>query len=345
MTKLASRIFGASLALTAVSTTASAEIDRLFLQLGSPFPEGVYLSDIDRFVAAELAERSDGRIEVDLNFSNALGGPNEIIPLVGASAIGLGGIVTGYHFGELPFAGLTNAVPATFEADSVLDITETLYAENETIQAEFDRLNLKPLVLRHLPQYTLLCTEPVRTMDDLRGKKVRSYGAFIPQMLEALGAIPVNLGMPEMYESLQRGVVDCVYWTRSLTVPFKLHEVAKYMSDLDLGAINAVTLFTSQDNWNSWSPETRALFMEVAAEAKAMSLPMTQEVEAAALEVMRANGVEVIEFEEKDAAYAAVPDMLTLWVEQISERFPDLAEEAAGTANDVRQMMGEDSQS
>ena len=178
-------------------------------------------------------------------------------------------------------------------------------------------------------------------MADLQGKKVRSYGAYIPQMLEALGAIPVNLGMPEMYESLQRGVVDCVYWTRSLTVPFKLHEVAKYMSDLELGAINAVTLFTSRDAWDSWTPETRALFEEVAAEAKAMSLPMTREVEEAALEVMRENGVEVVEFEEKEAAYAAVPDMLTLWVEQISERFPDLSDEAEATAAEVRAMMDE----
>lgn len=339
MTKLASCAFGAALA--ALTAPANAEIDNLNLQLGSPFPEGVYLSDIDRFVAEELNKRSDGKIEVDLNFSNALGSPNEIIPLVGASAVGLGGIVTGYHVGEMPFAGLTNAVPAVFQSESVLDLTETLFTENETIQAEFDRLNLQPLVLRHLPQYTLLCTEPVRTMADLEGKKIRSYGAYIPKMLEALGAIPVNLGMPEMYESLQRGVVDCVYWTRSLTVPFKLHEVAKYMSDLELGAINAVTLFTSKDNWHSWSPETQALFTEVAAEAKAMSVPMTQAVEDAALEVMNANGVEVIEFEEKEAAMAAIPDMLSLWVELTSDRLPDLADEAAATAESVREMMGE----
>jgi TRAP-type C4-dicarboxylate transport system substrate-binding protein len=342
MNHLTPRLVGATLAAALLAAPATAEVDRLFLQLGSPFPEGVYLSDIDRFVADELAKRSNGKIEVDLNFSNALGGPSEIIPLVGAGAIGLGGIVTGYHFGELPFAGLTNAVPATFEADSVLDITETLYAENPAIQAEFERLNLQPLVLRHLPQYTLLCTQPVRTMADLEGKKVRSYGAYIPKMLEALGAIPVNLGMPEMYESLQRGVVDCVYWTRSLTVPFKLHEVAKYMSDLELGAINAVTLFTSQDNWKSWSPETRALFTEIGAEAKAMSLPMTQAVEDAALDVMRENGVEIVPFEEKEAAYAAIPDMLTLWTEQVSARFPDLAEDAAATAEAVRAMMADD---
>jgi TRAP-type C4-dicarboxylate transport system substrate-binding protein len=239
----------------------------------------------------------------------------------------------------MPFAGLTNAVPATFESDTVLDITEKLFTENETILAEFERLNIKPLVLRHLPQYTFLCTEPVRTMADLQGKKIRSYGAYIPQMLEALGATPVNLSMPEMYESLQRGVVDCVYWTRSLTVPFKLHEVAKYMSDLQLGAINAVTLFTSVDNWNSWSPETRALFEEIGQEAKAMSLPMTQAVEDAALDVMRANGVEIVEFEEKEAAMAAIPDMLSLWVEQISQRTPELADEAEATAAQVREMM------
>ena len=260
------RIAGLAVLLASISFgTATARIDRLTLQFGSPFPEGVYLSDIDRFFAEELAKRSDGRIEIDMNFSNALGGPNEIIALVGAGAVDLGGIVTGYHFGELPFVGLTNAVPATFEAETVLDITEALFNRNETMQTEMERLNLQPILLRHLPQYTFVCTTPVRTMADLEGKKIRSYGAYIPKMIESLGAIPVNLSMPEMYESLQRGVVDCVYWTRSLTVPFRLHEVAKSLSDLNLGAINAFTVFTSRDNWSSWSDETRTLIREVAA--------------------------------------------------------------------------------
>ena len=336
------RITGPAALFTLIwCSTAMAEIDRLTLQFGSPFPEGVYLSDIDRFFAEELAKRSGGRIEIDLNFSNALGGPNEIIPLVGAGAVDLGGIVTGYHFGELPFVGLTNAVPATFKAETVLDITEALFNQNETMQMEMERLNLQPILLRHLPQYTFVCTTPVRTMADLRGKKIRSYGAYIPKMLEALGAIPVNLSMPEMYESLQRGVVDCVYWTRSLTVPFKLHEVAKYISDLDLGAINAFTVFTSRDNWSSWSDETRALIREVAAEARAMSLPLTREVEDAALNVMRENGVELVRFEEKEAAFAAIPDMLDLWVAQVSDRFPDRAEAARETARQTRAMIAD----
>ena len=322
-------------------STAMAEVDRLTLQLGSPFPEGIYLSDIDRFFAGELARRSGGRIEIEMNFSSALGGTNEIIPLVGAGAVDLGGIITGYHFGKLPFVGLTNAVPATFESETVLDITEALFNQNETMQAEMERLNLQPILLRHLPQYTFICTSPVRTMADLEGKKIRSYGAYIPKMIESLGAIPVNLSMPEMYESLQRGVVDCVYWTRSLTVPYKLHEVAKYVSDLDLGAINAVTVFTSRDNWSSWSDETKALIREVAAEAKAMSLPLTKEVEDAALDIMRENGVELVVFEEKEAAFAAIPDMLDLWVAQVSDRFPDRTEAARETARQVREMIAD----
>ena len=318
---------------------AAADVDKLDIQYGSLFPGGVYISNLDKFFADELKKRSDGKINIDLHFSNALGTPAEIIPLIGSGAVGMGGIVTGYHFGELPFASLTNAVPATFNSASVLGITANLFENNETIKSEFDRTNLHPIFLRHLPEYTLICTKPLRTMADLKGIKIRTYGAYIPKMVEAMGAVPVNLSISEMYESLQRGVVDCVYWTKSLTVPFKLHEVAKYVSDLELGAINAVTIFTSQDNWNSWSEDTRSLIKQVAAEATAMSLPLTQDVEKAAAVVMAENGVEMIEFQEKEKLLALIPDMLDLWVDQISSKFPNLRDEALKTVNDIRAMM------
>ena len=79
--------------------------------------------------------------------------------------------------------------------------------------------------------------------------------------------------------------------------------------------------------------------MQVAAEATAMSLPLTQDVEKAAAVVMAENGVEMIEFQEKEKLFALIPDMLDLWVEQISNKFPNLRVEALDTVNDIRNMM------
>lgn len=318
------------------SLPAHAKIDDLRLQYGSIFPSGHYLSQLDHFFTEQVTERSGGVIEFDVHWSSALGGPDEIVPLVGGGAVDLAAIVTGYYFGEFPFAGLTNALPATFESETVLDITAQLFSENEVIGQEFERVGLHPIFLRHLPQYTLICTRPVRTMADLEGLKVRTYGAYIPKMFEAVGAVPISLGVTEMYEGLQRGTVDCAYWTRGQVVPFKLHEVAKHLSDLDLGAINAYTIFTSQENWNSWSGETRALMTEVGREATAMSLKITEAAEADAIDTMLENGVEVVEFTEKEAFFSAIPNMLDLWVIQVSERFPDLHDAAEETAGAVR---------
>ncbi len=335
--KFLAGLVGATLSLAAYSPLpASAEIDEMTLQYGSIFPSGVYLSELDRFFTEEVTKRSGGKIKFDVHWSSALGGPNEILPLVSSGAVGMAAIVTGYYFGEFPFAGLTNAVPATFESETVLDITADLFDSNETIQAEFDRLNLQPIFLRHLPQYTLICSTPVRTLGDMKGLKVRTYGAYIPKMFEAVGAIPVSLAVTEMYEALQRGTVDCAYWTRAQIVPFKLHEVGKYLIDLELGAINAYTMFTSKDTWDSWSEETRQLMIEVGEEATAMSLPITEEAEEAGLATMLESGVELVEFVDKDKLMETIPDMLDLWVEQVSAKFPRLADQAKATAADVR---------
>ena len=46
-------------------------------------------------------------------------------------------------------------------------------------------------------------------MADLKGKRVRTGGGSINDFVTAIGAQPVGIGFPEVYNSLERGVVDC----------------------------------------------------------------------------------------------------------------------------------------
>jgi len=49
--------------------------------------------------------------------------------------------------------------------------------------------------------------KPVSKMEDLKGMKIRSHGTTA-KVVKALGGIPVTMPMPELYQSLQKGVVD-----------------------------------------------------------------------------------------------------------------------------------------
>src|SRR5436189_5954956 len=88
-------------------------------------------------------------------------------------------------------------------------IIHTLYAETPALQEEMRQQNLHPLFWHVLDPYYMICRTPVRTIADLKGKKVRSYGEDVPRLLQAVGAVPVNLLPAELYESLQKGTIDC----------------------------------------------------------------------------------------------------------------------------------------
>jgi TRAP-type C4-dicarboxylate transport system substrate-binding protein len=68
----------------------------------------------------------------------------------------------------------------------------------------------------------------IAVADDLKGMRVRSPSAVINNMLATLGASPVGLPAPQVYENLQRGVIDAATFPWDPVNSFKLAEVTKF---------------------------------------------------------------------------------------------------------------------
>ncbi len=299
---------------------AAAEYPEMTLRFAHIAPARAYLSKVDTFFADEVEKRSGGKIKTKIFWSNSLGSESEMVDLISSGAVDLGALVTGYYFSRFPLAGMTNSLPATFyEGKSVVKVTRDLFENDPAVRAEFERANLHPLLLRYLPEYRLVCTKPVRTIADLKGKKVRTYGAYIPIMFKSFGAVPVDLMVGEVYESLKRGTIDCTYFPYSIIALFKLYEAANYVMDANFGVINAFTIMTSRDNWNNkWPESVRQLLTEVAAEAEQMAFGLTAKVEAASLEKLKANAT-LVHFEDQDKIEAAGSKMFDVWVAKMEE--------------------------
>ena len=59
----------------------------------------------------------------------------------------------------------------------------------------------------HNQSFHLFSNVMVKKPSDLAGKKIRVFPAFIP-LIKALGAVPVNLPMGDIYTAMERGAVD-----------------------------------------------------------------------------------------------------------------------------------------
>lgn len=77
--------------------------------------------------------------------------------------------------------------------------------------------------------FNLVSTKPIRTLEDLKGKKIRTVAGPLVDALEALGAIPVVIPMPDVYLALQRGTIDGTLASWEPINGFRFYEVAKYV--------------------------------------------------------------------------------------------------------------------
>lgn len=304
----------------AISPAKAEDYPKMTLRYSSNIPEVVNTSKIDTYFSSEIEKRSGGKIKIQHFWANTLGGEAEIVDLVGSGAVDLGLIVMGNQQARMPFAAVTNALPATFtDGPTVNKITRDLFTSNPTIKAELDAANLHPLIYRYLPDYRVYCTKPVKTMEDFKNRKIRSYGSFVPKMFEALGAVPVNIPPVDMIQAMQSGAMDCTYMFNSAVKAFKVDQVADYGTDISFGVISAHTLFISKEKWESWPENVRTLFEETAADAEKYGNELIAGDEAKAVGELEAAGMEIVPFEEMDKLKAAIPDMLDLWVQQMAQ--------------------------
>ena len=82
--------------------------------------------------------------------------------------------------------------------------------ETPEVLAEFEDKNLVPLIpMLAAGGYSTMCSKPMTSLDDWKGKQLRVGSAAAGKQVTDLGATPVSLSFPETYEALQRGTVDC----------------------------------------------------------------------------------------------------------------------------------------
>ncbi|MBM9593867.1 C4-dicarboxylate TRAP transporter substrate-binding protein [Roseitranquillus sediminis] len=319
---------------------AQDDIPNMTLRWAHFAPDAWGSAKAEQLFAKEIEERTDGKVKVQFFWNGSLGGPSELMEMVQTGAVDIASFPPTYYPAQWPMIGLTNSLPMTWDdADMAMDVQEYQIENNEAVQQELADNGLKVLLIHGLPPYRLQCTQPVRTMEDLEGLRIRTFGSWPPYVMEQIGAIPVSVTLGEVYEGLQRGSLDCGYNPVENAGFLKLYEVAPYWIDINFGAIAAYSTFTSQENWESWPDSLKQIVeeaYEVAVEyEKANFAPLAEQHLADAREA----GAEVIEFEEQDKLEAMFPDMLGTWEQAMCDE--GMCEEARSVVADTKRVMEE----
>jgi len=112
-------------------------------------------------------------------------------------------------------------------APNAVTATKMLWRAVNLLQKEYERTKILGLWTND-KAVLMTRTKAVRTLEDIKGMKIRTPSKLQGEIIEALGAIPVAMPVTRMYNALKTGVVDGLMVGPSVIRSFKLGEVAKY---------------------------------------------------------------------------------------------------------------------
>lgn len=177
-----------------------------------------------------------------------------------------------FEIGHLPVNMAENLLPVT-DALYLTEYTPMEMRENGTyeymIKKYADTMNLQFLGLTGGEDYayTLYTNFEVTSMDDFKGKTIRTAPVFVP-FVEAMGAGAVAIGAGEVYTALERGVVDGFGWSTIGAVDYAWYEVTKYRIAPSFYPCN-VGIYVNKDAYDALPDDLKAEVNRIAAEVEA----------------------------------------------------------------------------
>lgn len=212
-------------------SAASATAQEIELKLSHFLPPGHGMHR-DWFVpwGEDLAKRTNGKVKVTIfPAGSAFGNParqlEQAVSGVVDIAHGLRGLPAGrfQRMGIIEFPFLVETANAA--SRTLWDLYPKYFAQEFPDSVKVLGLHAHNAGLIHTRE------KQVKTMDDLKGLRIRSPSPQINAMLQQLGATPVGLPPGDVYENLQRGVIDGAVFPWDPINSFRLFEVTKYHLD------------------------------------------------------------------------------------------------------------------
>lgn len=144
------------------------------------------------------------------------------------------------------------------------EATSRAFWEYIQTQAPDEYRDVHPLALHvHGPGMFHMRSKLIRTAQDLRGSKVRGPTRQITKMLGYLGASPIGMPLPQIPDSLSKGVIDGAVIPWEVVPSVKVHELAKFHSQFDPagGALYTTTFVMAMNKakYASLPPDLKAV--------------------------------------------------------------------------------------
>lgn len=215
-------------AMLAVAPVSAQEIKLTFADQNSPTGWGP--SKALAPWVKQVEEATKGRLKLQVYPSQTLVKGVDMWKAAAAGTIDIGWCVQSYWPDNTPLSDVISLPGLPFKsAEKTSEVLWKLYEKYPAIQKEYSAV--QPLALYTATPFMVISSKKqVKSLDDLKGMKVRVVGGPATDHMKALGGVPTPMPMPDVYQALDKGVIDAASAPWEAVHAFRLYEVGKFVT-------------------------------------------------------------------------------------------------------------------
>lgn len=269
--------------------------------------------------AKEIEKRTNGLVKITLFHGGTLTPAATCYDGVTKGLSDIGFSVLSYTLGRFPLSEVID-LPVGYKSGT---------AATKLINAFYKKFQPKELqdtqvmyLHGHGPALVHTNKKPIKTLEDLKGVKIRGTGT-VAKIIGALGGTPVAMPMPETYDALSKGIAEGVMCPIEALDGWKLAEVLKYTTQSYPTAYTiGFFVVMNKDKWNSLPPDVQKIIGQVNDEFVVKQAKVWDDIDVAGLEVAKSKGVQTIPLSKEEEAkwVKAVQPMFEDYVKRMKEK-------------------------
>ncbi|KJS30394.1 MAG: hypothetical protein VR64_17065 [Desulfatitalea sp. BRH_c12] len=215
-------------------------------------------------MCAMIKEKSNGQLDIKLFGPGEIVGTMEVFDAVSNGVLDMAASSGIYNSAKVPEGLVEFGLPFGLEDEADLNKFWYEYKDGEAFKLIQEAYRAKKIELLYNgagTSYGYMTTFPVKSLDDFKGKKIRSFG-FFGSLVQMLGGAPVSLPNEDQYLALQQGTVDGTIFPYLALNTMKFKEVAKHIVLPPVLGAPTADIFVSAKAWSQLNPELQAIVRE-----------------------------------------------------------------------------------
>ena len=331
-------------ALLAVGTTLIAvpgaqAADPIKLTYSCFFPPTHIQSKLAQAWCQEVEKRTKGAVKIDYFPGQTLTKATQVYDGVVQGMSDIGFCLFGYTRGRFPLMEVVDLPLGYPDGKVATQVANAVYQKFKP--KELDDVQVMYLHA-HGPGLLHTRQKPVSKMADLKGLKIRSHG-FSAKTVKALSGTPVAMPMPEVYQALQKGVVDGAMYPLESNKGWKLGDVNRNVTiDNSMAYTTCFYVVMNKAKWAALPPDAQKAIAKINEEWIPKHGQAWVDSDKAGLEFLKSKGGKVVTLSADEAKKwkAAVAPVLDEYAKEATGKGLPGKEAVDFTMQELKKAMG-----